>query len=171
MNQPIHDSQLNKVLLKPRFRMEVLEDQVNILNKFKNQFINADCKYCGKVVNHHVVIDVPKENNHFWSPQLHIEIEKNEENITFVKGLFGPKPTVWTLFMFFHFAVAITFFVFLVIAYSKWSLKEDFTFAMIMCIAMPILWIVLYFLGQLGKRKGYKQMLELDSFMKQVLNE
>jgi uncharacterized membrane protein len=73
--------------------------------------------------------------------------------------------------MFVHFAVAIAFFIFLVIGYSKWSLKGDYTFAMIMCISMVVLWFVLYVMGQLGKKKGYKQMLELDDFMKKVLNK
>ena len=171
MNQPIHDNQINRVLLKPRFKMEMKEEEAEVLDKFKNQFATKECKYCGKVVNHHVVIDVPKEEDHFWSPQLHLEVEKNEQNTTIVRGLFGPKPTVWTMFMFVHFAVAIAFFIFLVIGYSKWSLKGDYTFAMIMCISMVVLWFVLYVMGQLGKKKGYKQMLELDDFMKKVLSK
>lgn len=171
MNQPIHDNQINRVLLKPRFVMEMQEEEASVLDKFKTQFAKEECKYCGKIVNHHVVIDVPKEEDHFWSPQLHLEVEKDKEDKTIVKGLFGPKPTVWTLFMFVHFAVAIAFFIFLVIAYSKWSLKGDYTFAMIMSITMVILWFVLYAMGQLGKKKGYRQMLELDDFMKKVLQQ
>ena len=171
MNQPIHDNKLNRVLLKPRFKMEMSEDEITVLNKFKDQFDKTECNYCGKIIDHHVVIDVPKEDDHFWSPQLHLEIEKDEENKTVVKGLFGPKPTVWTMFMFVHFAVAAAFFAFLVVAYTKWNLKQEYTLWMYLCIAMPILWIVLYFLGQLGKKKGYQQMLELDDFMKKILRK
>jgi Na+/melibiose symporter-like transporter len=115
------------------------------------------------------VIDVPKDEDHFWSPQLHIEVESNEENKTIVKGLFGPKPQVWTFFMFIHFAVAIAFIVFFVVAYTRWNLKQDYTFALIMCIAMPVLWIILYILGQLGKKKGYKQMVQLETFLSIIL--
>ena len=105
----------------------------------------------------------------FWSPQLHIEVEKNEADGTVVRGLFGPKPQIWTMFMFIHFAVAVAFIVFAVMAYSKYLLKEDYTVSLILCLAMPVLWFVLYFLGQLGKKKGYGQMLALDDFMKKVL--
>ena len=171
MNKAIHDNQLNRVFLKPRFKMEIAEDKGFVIDKFKQQFSNPECKYCGKIVDHHIVIDVPKDEDTFWSPQLSLEVEKNEEGKTFVRGLFGPKPQIWTMFMFFHFAVAVAFVVFAVMAYTKYLIKEDYTVSLIMLLIMPVLWFVLYFLGQLGKKKGYKQMLELDSFMKKILSK
>jgi len=170
MNQPIHDNQINRVLLKPRFRIEMEEDEEVILNKFISSLEKLNFKYPNKIVDFHVIIDVPHKEEHFWSPQLQIEIEKDEHNKTIVKGLLGPKPKVWTFFMFLHFFVAITFFIFFVIFYTKWSLKQEYTFEMIMCIVMPILWVVLYFFGQLGKRFGYDQMLELHDFMTETLS-
>lgn len=171
MNKPIHDKKINRVLLKPRFKITRDESADNIINKFRGEFDSGNCEYCSKIIDHHIVIDVPKNEDHFWSPQLHVEIEKDEESKTIVKGLFGPKPQVWTFFMFIHFAVAVAFMVFFVMAYTRWNLKQDYTFALIMCIAMPVLWVILYVLGQLGKKKGYQQMVELDNFMKKVLDK
>ena len=71
--------------------------------------------------------------------------------------------------MFFHFAVAFAFIVFLIMAYTKYSLKQDYQFSMYMCIAMPILWILFYVFGQLGKKKGYSQMIALDAYVKDIL--
>ena len=73
--------------------------------------------------------------------------------------------------MFIHFAVAVTFIVFFVVAYVNWSLKQDFSLALAMCISMPIFWVVLYVLGQLGKKKGYQQMIELDNFVKKIIEK
>ncbi len=171
MNKPIHDNKINRVLLKPRFKEEREESIDEIITKFKDEFATGTCEYCSKIIDHHIVIDIPKNKDHFWSPQLHIEVEKNEENRTIVKGLFGPKPQVWTLFMFIHFAVAVAFIVFLVMAYTQWNLKKDYSFSLTMCIALPICWVVLYFLGQLGKKKGYQQMIELDNFLTKVLEK
>ena len=170
MNKPIHDNQVNKVLLKPRFKMEFDEKEAVILDKFKSNLESGNCKYCSQIVGHHVIIDVPTEEEHFWSPQMHVEIEK-EEGKTIVRGILGPKPKIWTLFMFFHFIVAITFFIFFVIFYTKWSLKGDYTFALIMCIVMPIIWLVLYFVGQLGKKFGYDQMVDLHDFLMNTLDK
>lgn len=157
--------------LRPRFKMDFDESQQKIISKFKENLNDADCKYCSKIVDGHVIIDVPIDENHFWSPQLNIEIEEVGNGKAIVKGLFGPKPQVWTLFMFFHFAVAVAFIGFLIMAYVKWTLKTNYTFPLIMVIALPILWVVMYFLGRLGKKKGHKQMDELYVFMMKTLNK
>ena len=151
--------------------MDFNESQQELLEKFKKILEDGNCKYCSKIVDGHIVIDVPIEEDHFWSPQLNIEIEKIEDDKTIVKGLFGPKPQVWTLFMFFHFAVAVAFIGFLIMAYVQWTLKSDVTFALIMVIGLPILWVIMYFLGRIGKKTGHKQMNELHEFMMKTLGE
>jgi len=157
--------------LRPRFKMDFEESQQKLISKFEENLKDGDCKYCCKIVDGHIVIDVPKDENHFWSPQLNIEIEKAEHNKTIVKGLFGPKPQVWTLFMFFHFAAAVAFIGFSVMAYVQWTLKMDHSFALTMVIALPILWFVMYFLGRWGKSTGHKQMDELYKFMMKTLEK
>jgi ABC-type multidrug transport system fused ATPase/permease subunit len=155
--------------LRPRFKMEFGESQQKLLTKFQSNVKNATCKYCVKVIDGHIVIDIPAEENHFWSPQLHIEIEQVEENKSIVKGLFGPKPQVWTLFMFIHFAMAFAFIGFSIIAYVQWTLKSDYKTALIITFTLPILWIVMYFLGTIGKKRGHKQMDELHDFLIKTL--
>ena len=161
----------SNIHLRPRFKMEFSESEQTLISKFSDNLKDGDCKYCSKIVDGHVVIDVPKEESHFWSPQLNIEVEKTNEDITVVKGLFGPKPTVWTLFMFFHFAVAVAFIGFAVTAYVQWSLKTDYSVALWVVIALPVVWVLMYFLGRLGRRKGHKQMDELYKFMMKTLQK
>ncbi|MFK5959027.1 MAG: GTP-binding protein [Lutibacter sp.] len=159
----------SNIHLRPRFKMNFDDDQLNLIKKFKDNLEDGNCKYCSKIVDGHIVIDVPINENHFWSPQLNIEIEKVKEKTTIVKGLFGPKPQVWTLFMFFHFAVAVFFIGFSVMAYVQRTLKSDNFFALSMVFALPIVWIVMYFLGRIGKKRGHKQMDELYVFMMKTL--
>jgi len=157
--------------LRPRFKMDFNESQQNLISKFEANLKDGNCKYCSKIVDGHIVIDVPVEENKFWSPQLNIEIEQVEEGKTIVKGLFGPKPQVWTLFMFFHFAVAVAFIGFSVMAYVQWTLKSDYLFALEVVIALPVLWILMYFFGRWGKSTGNKQMDELYKFMMKTLEK
>lgn len=159
----------SNIHLRPRFKMEFDESQEQLIEKFRDNLKDVDCKYCSKIVDGHIVIDVPLAENHFWSPQLNVEIEKVTDKKSIVKGLFGPKPQVWTLFMFIHFGVAITFIGFLMTWYVKYMIKEDTTFSMSMTIFLPVLWFILYFIGRIGKRTGYKQMDELYKFMMQIL--
>ncbi len=159
------------VFLRPRFSIECNQPQDAILKKFQENLKSGDCLYCSKIVGEHIFIDVPKEKAHFWSPQLHIEIEEMPGDKTVVKGLFGPKPQVWTLFMFVHFILGIAFLSFAMMAYSKWSLKSNYTFALTMVIVIPIIWIFLYFLGQMGKKSSKNQMEALHDFMWNTLEK
>jgi hypothetical protein len=93
MNQPIHDDELNRILLKPRFKLKFKESEQEILQQFKEELAKEDCIYTSNIVDHHIIIDVPEKDEHFWSPQLHVEIEK-EGDLTLVKGILGPKPKI-----------------------------------------------------------------------------
>ena len=171
MNKPIHGNEINKILLKPRFKMEFDQSQTEILNKFKENLAEKDCKYCAKLSGNHVFLDVPKEDEHFWSPQLQLEVIKGENDKTIVKGILGPKPQVWTFFMFLHFVVAIAFVIFFVWFYVNWSLDKNYQLQKYVLFALPIIWVALYFFGQSGKKLGYKQMVELDSFLMKTLEK
>ena len=102
MNDPIHDDELNRILLKPRFKLKFDVSKEEILQQFKDSLGHKDNVYKSQMVDHHIVIDVPKEEEHFWSPQLHVEIEE-EGDKTIVKGILGPRPKIWTFFMFLPF--------------------------------------------------------------------
>ena len=171
MNQPIHGEEINKVLLKPRFKIEFDETQEEIIQKFKDNIADKDCKYCAKQSGNHIFLDVPKVEEHFWSPQLQVEVVKNLEGKTIVKGILGPRPQVWSFFMFIHFALALAFTVFFVLFYVKWSLDKDYSFYKYMLIGIPVVWIIMYFVGQAGKKIAYKQMVELDSFLMKTLKK
>ncbi|CAA0218444.1 GTP-binding protein [Tenacibaculum maritimum] len=158
----------NALFLRPRFSLELKENQQKLIEKFKKKLEESIYKSCSKVIDEHIVIDIPKEENHFWSPQLHLEVEERGEEVT-LKGLFGPKPQVWTLFMFIHFIIATAFISFAIMVYVEISLGKDITFPLVMLVLLPIVWIVLYFLGQLGKETGKVQMERLQRFMLELI--
>jgi len=172
MNQPIHGEKKNKVLLKPRFKIEVDKSKDNVIKTFEQCIASKECNYLSKQSGEHFFLDVPKIEEHFWSPQLQIEIiEDKEHNKTIVKGIIGPKPQIWTLFMFFHFAIALAFVIFFVMFYVKWSLNKDYQLYKYMLLILPIVSVSLYLIGQAGKIFAYKQMVALDDFLMKTLNK
>ena len=164
MNKPIHNKQINKVLLKPRFRIEVDQEKDQIVDIISKRLSDENCKFRSQIAGNHIIIDVAALEEHYWSPQLTVEVI-NEDKKTIVKGLLSPKPKVWTFFMFLHFVVAVAFFVFLVMFYTQYALNQDYKFSMIMFIAMPVTWVALYLTGQFGKKLGYDQMVQLHNFL------
>ena len=167
MNEKVN----NEVFLRPRFKIDFDESEKDLMERFKSNLNDGNCKYCSKIVDQHIVIDIPFDEDHFWSPQLNIEIIKGEKSESIVKGLFGPKPQVWTLFIFLHFAVGITFLIFLTLLYVKWTFGTSLTFPLIMVIVLPIIWGTLYTIGRLGRKKGEIQMEELHGFMMDTLGK
>ena len=162
-------STTNEIVLRPRFKIELEQNNESVLQDFENKK-KTQSEFIISRVDDHVFIKFPKKDQHFWSPQLHVEVEKDEKGGTLIKGLYGPKPQIWSLFIFMHFGVALAFIVFLVLAYTRWSLEQDYSFALMMCFIMPLLWFVLYFLGRLGRKKGAEQIHQIDAFLKKVLN-
>lgn len=162
-------SATNTIVLRPRFKFHVKQDNDMLLKLFEDQK-DTQTEFVISRIDDHVFIRIPKQQQHFWSPQLHLEINKtfDSEGST-IYGLFGPNPTVWTMFMFFHFLVAGLFIAFGIWAYVNWSLGNEFTFQLFFTLFTVVIWFALYFGGRLGKKTGMKQMHQLHHFMRDTL--
>lgn len=123
-----------------------------------------------KSVDNHLWINIGARRREKHSPHLHVEMEEMEDGNTAINGLFGPDPVLWTMFMFLHFVVAGIFIIFGMIAYSKWTLKENFGLEIVVMTLMIGLWVALYYIARTFRRKGIPQMKELEEVMDRVLN-
>jgi len=165
----IQEKRNSEIFLRPRFSIDLQENSKDLQKRIEDYLASEACKFKTKVSEDHFFIDVPEKKSHFWSPQLHFEIEKIDEKSSTIKGLFGPKPQVWTLFMFVHFIVATMFLGFGVMAYVRHRLDESLFFPVAMLIALPLIWVLLYFLGSIGKETGKSQMKELHDFLIDII--
>lgn len=159
----------SELFLRPRFSIQLEENHQDILLRFSNAFKNEKTLFRGNIVDGHIFISVPKKKEHFWSPQLHLEILEVSEKTSKLKGLFGPKPQVWTLFMFVHFVIGTLFLGFGVLLYARIALNEAIFLPILMMIVLPLLWVLLYFLGKIGKETGKSQIKDLHNFMLQII--
>lgn len=158
----------NDILLRPRFKLDLQKKKEELLQAFLNVKNADEAPFLIKVVDAHIFIDVLQADSHFWSPQLHLEIVEEEGSVQ-LKGLFGPKPQVWTFFMFLHFIVASAFIGFGIWAYVNSTLDTTNVFPIVMLIVLPLVWGLLYVLGSLGKDFGKKQMKKMHAFMLQTI--
>lgn len=158
----------NDIVLRPRFKFDVSADNEKLLNGFEDAK-NKQSNFIVSRIDDHVFIKFPKHSQHFWSPQLHLEINKKDSDISTVHGLFGPNPTVWTMFMFFHFVTAGLFLGFGIWAYTNATLGNSYAIQLFLTLFMVVIWFVLYFAGRIGKTKGIPEMHQLHGFMKETL--
>jgi len=160
----------NQIQLRPRFEkvvsktVENIQTDVDLLKqKIKPDFIINR-------LDEHLWIYIGNEHKKFYSPHLHLELEPLENGKTKIKGLFGPEPALWTMFMFLHFVVAGIFIIFGVFAYSNWSLGQPFTIHLASMLLMIIAWFSLYFTARSNRKKGMPQARELEKVMDQLLD-
>lgn len=156
----------NDIVLRPRFQLELSDPKEKILESFEKSEV---APILVKRLDEHIFIKFNKEKNHFWSPQLHLEIDEIDKTNSKLYGVFGPNPTLWTFFMFLHFGVATVFIALSIWAYSSAALDKSYGLQLGLMGFMAILWLALYFFGRAGKRKGKPQMQELYRFMMDVL--
>ncbi|MBD3723375.1 MAG: hypothetical protein IE891_00945 [Flavobacteriaceae bacterium] len=123
-----------------------------------------------KYVDHHIWLNIGVRKREKHSPHLHVELDKMEDGNTAVNGLFGPDPVLWTMFMFLHFIVAGIFIISLMIAYSKWTLNQNFGFDIVIMTLMIGCWAALYYIARTMRRKGIPQMHELEALMDRILS-
>jgi len=160
----------NDIVLRPRFKIDLQQHNEIILKAFEKTKTTQKAFIVSRI-DDHIFIKYPKHKQHFWSPQLHLEINEVDEHSCIIHGLFGPSPTIWTLFMFLHFMVAGLFIAFAIWAYTNFSLKNSYAIQVSLMLLMVIVWFVLYFAGSIGKTSSKTEMHELNNFMKTIINE
>ncbi len=157
-----------QIQLRPRFEKIVPKSITAITNQAKSLSQSLKPDYILNHLDDHIWIYMGKANKKTYSPHLHLELEELENGNTKVKGLFGPEPGLWTMFMFLHFGVAGIFIIFGVIAYSNWSLGQPFGMPLAVMLLMIIAWFSLYFTARSNRKKGMPQARELEKVMEKL---
>ncbi|EGV44716.1 GTP-binding protein [Bizionia argentinensis JUB59] len=156
------------IILRPRFKIELPQPNTDVIQLFA-EAKRTQKEYVVSIIDDHIFLKLPKNKQHFWSPQLHLEINEVNHETAMLHGLFGPNPTVWTMFMFFHFIVAGLFIGFGVWAYSNWALKSEYAIQLGVMFLLVIVWFGLYFAGRIGRDSSKEEMHELHDFMNKII--
>lgn len=159
-----------EIKLRLRFYKTVPKSVETIMEKCNKLKQEVAPNYHIKTVDNHIWLSIGARKREKHSPNLHLEIDKMEDGNTAINGLFGPDPTLWTMFMFLHFIVAGVFLIFLMIAYSKWTLNQNFGFDLVIMTLMIGIWIALYFIARMIRYRGVDQMHELEELMERIIS-
>ncbi len=155
------------LLARPRFRDEVIGSKDIILNNLKAALETENDFIHGYISNSHLVLKIRLAHQHYWSPELQADLEQQHEK-TVIRGLIGPKPGVWTMFMFFY-ALATFFGTFaLIIGSSQWSLDKTPYMLWVFGFCMLFM-IILFFVAKAGQKLAHEQMVQLKRFLDQQM--
>ncbi len=153
--------------IRPRFRIET-DISIATLKDRLNQALNhPEVPFTGTVAHNYVIINVPEKESHFWSPRLTLDCEE-KHNRTIIRGLFGPRPVVWMLFMGFYIAALFLIFVGLMWGGSQWSLGMKPT-GLVFSLVGAIIFIAAYISALIGQKLSETQMHQLRDFLEDTL--
>ena len=153
--------------IRPSFTKHISLSPDEFVAKLCEEFKRNDRRCQGMATQNHVVLSLPPERQHFWSPQLTLELEA-EQGGTLVRGRYGPKPAVWTLFMFGYGLIGFAWMVFLILGMSEWMLDGK-TGKIWLSVGCLVLGVLLYLGAQAGKKLSKEDMRALDQFIREAL--
>jgi len=156
--------------IRPRFQLKIDLDAEEALNHVEKTIVK-DSAVAGEKSNSYVFLRIPKQFQHYWSPELSVRIENEEfTDYTTVFCLIGPSQGVWAMFMFLYAAIffASTF------SGIYGIVKFQNTGETIWLWAIPsgiVLTFSIFVTSKFGQKKGRDQMLHLISFLYHSLDE
>lgn len=155
--------------IRPRFNETLSLSQEEFKDNIQ-EALNTEEGITGSVSDTYCVLNIPVAERHYWSPQLTLTLEEDEEDESNlrVRGLYGPKPSVWAAFFMSYAAIGILVLFIGVIGMSQALLDKP----------APILWavpglgliaLVLYLVAQSGQKVGAEQMFRIHHFYEAVV--
>ncbi|MBO6516154.1 MAG: hypothetical protein JJ975_06360 [Bacteroidia bacterium] len=150
--------------IRPRFR-KLSPEQMDWLLARLQELINEETDQIkGEIVGHHATIRIPEEQRHFWSPQLSLNFEQRQDG-TQIRGLYGPRPDVWLMFMFVYFLLGFAALVLLIVGLSRYNLGLSSYFLWIVPFILGGI-VTLWLGGKAGKKIGHSQIYQIHNLIK-----
>ena len=156
--------------IRPRFAFEVQMPAHEVFDRLRRQKEADEGGVVSNIIDDHVILDVPERERHFWSPQLNFRVEPSEDapDRAMLKGLIGPRPSVWTLFMFIYFSIGTIGFFISCFGVSRWMLGEWSNLTLALPLA-AIFMATAYKAGKYGEKLGHDQIEILKDHIRAAL--
>ena len=158
---------MSTVEIRPRFQRDVDLSAAEVLQRLRAA-LEKEESVSGRISDQHVVLGIPEAEQHFWSPQLTLEVEAMNEHRVLMRGLFGPKPTVWLMFVFFYALLGFICLIVAIIGFSQLNLGLSGAILWLLPVFLGII-LMMYLSARAGQRMGHDQMVRLHHFVENAL--
>ena len=156
------DEHLPGYRVRPRFRVETSMTCAQLVEQLENNLKRENAGCLGRVHSLGGTLSVPLDQQHYWSPQLSLSFEETDQGTT-IRGLYGPRPAVWGMFVFFYSVIGIGTLIVATIGFSKLSLGKPSGLLWLVPVLL-LVFLSLYLVSYFGQKIGKKQMIILHRF-------
>lgn len=156
---------MSSIHIRPRFKAKYKMTPEEVGELVRNHMAELNCGCSAKILPGFIVLRIRPQDQHFWSPQLSLSFEKDEDDdaFTIIRGLYGPNPTVWAFFTYGYAALGIIATFIGMYGFSQYSLDQDAKILWVLPF-LVLLALILYLIAQFGQKIGAEQMFTLHHF-------
>lgn len=154
--------------IRPRFKHEIIGQQ-NVIESELCDALDQQKQFNYHYLPGHLYIKIQPGERHFWSPQLHLSFDQQEDRVV-LRGLYGPNPSLWAVFFFGYVILGLLATFVAVWGFSLWSLGKDSSILWVIP-ALGVLALLLYLAGQIGQKFGAQQMFDIHHFYENLVRD
>ncbi len=152
---------MSSLRIRPRFKHIITAEKEALVKNICGS-LEKEEQFSFHHLPDHLYISIHPAYRHFWSPQLHLTFEQEEEQVI-VRGLYGPNPSLWAVFFFGYIILGLLATFIGIWGFSLWSLGKEATILW----GIPVLGVLalgLYIAGQVGQKIAAQQMFDIHHF-------
>lgn len=154
---------------RPRFTLDLPQPPDQVTERVRVRLNTPGAKVRGSVFRRTVLLTVRKEDEHFWSPHLDVQLEDAPGGGTRLAAMFAPHPQIWTSFVAIQFLFALLSLGAAMFLTSALMLGRELTVPIVSLIAMLFGGGFSYGAAYVGQGFGSEQMYELRAFLDHCL--
>ena len=155
---------LNSIRNRPRFKLYTNLSPEQYESNLKSYLDNNKSRFYGNINREVATIFAKTEGENYWKPNLALRIEK-EDDMTVIRGIFGPSSAVWTFFMFLYFLLVVSWMTFFTLFYVEKQINTNNYPWALPCSFVVLGFIALtYAAARLGQLKAKEEMNALRKF-------
>lgn len=155
--------------MRPRVRLTSRASNSDIARVIRSRTADPAVPFQSTATGSYVVIQVPDDRQHLWSPQLQFEITEGGDG-SVLEGLFMPPAPVWTAFAGLYGLILFAGFFGTMFGLAQLQLG----WSPVGLLALPVSLVLLatvYGAALVGQRWGLDQMHELSGFLAECINQ
>lgn len=167
----VEENSLHLPHIRPHFRLAVPFSKEVVMDNFREKVNRSSGNIIGTIVDNHIILDIAQQDVHYWSPQVNFRVEERPQDNqqSLLIGIIGPRPKVWTLFMFIYFAIGIIGFFISSFRVARMMMGEYSLLIWAFPIAV-LLMLTAFIVGKFGESLGSEQVDSLKRFISEAVD-
>lgn len=163
---------IKKLRSRPRFKVYTKATKNELITLIKKH-LESKTKTVGGYANQEfAMVRLRKDKDKYWAPQLQIRWEEDEDHpgVNVVRGVIGPRPNIWTMFMFFYGLSGALIITLGSYAVSEYYVKGSSVWIWSIPFAV-LLALGTYIATKVGQSIAKEHLIEINNFVDEIFEE